>query len=309
MTTVVVLSNDSEVVDELLEAFSALCPDLLAVAADDPRSVEAQVAACWYPPTGYVERFPSLRLIHSVSAGVEHLGLEHVSSRAHVCRIVDPDQRQGMIEYVRWAVLQHHRGFGKVMQQQSARMWKTPPQVLARDYAIGVMGLGTLGSAVAVDMAAAGYAVRGWSRQLKHLPEVRCFAGRAGLAKFLDGLNCVINLLPLTSETQQILNQQTLGLVSNKATVINCGRGAHIEYVALAEALLSGKLDSAVLDVFEVEPLPKNSPLWYCPGITITPHMASAASNVSVVHQVADNVVRLTEGRPLLNQVDLERGY
>jgi glyoxylate/hydroxypyruvate reductase A len=171
------------------------------------------------------------------------------------------------------------------------------------------MGLGSLGSAIALDLAAAGYDVRGWARRSKDLPGVQTFAGAQKLNPFLDGLELLINLLPLTSETRGILGSATFEHLANGAAIVNCGRGGHLNIDDLEHALTRGKLRGAVLDVFEQEPLPIEHRLWTMPGVTITPHMASAASHDCIAEQVAENFRRLNAGEPLLNSADRTLGY
>jgi glyoxylate/hydroxypyruvate reductase A len=171
------------------------------------------------------------------------------------------------------------------------------------------MGLGSLGSAIAQDLAAAGYDVRGWARSDKRISGVQTFAGADRLNPFLDGLELLINLLPLTHETRGILGRSTFERLANGAALINCGRGGHLNIDDLEQALACAKLRGALLDVFDHEPLPTGHRLWTMPGVTITPHMASAASHDCIAEQVAENFRRLNMGESLLNCADRALGY
>ena len=171
------------------------------------------------------------------------------------------------------------------------------------------MGLGSLGSAIAQDLASAGYEVRGWARSSKDLPGMQTFAGTDAFNLFLDGVELLINLLPLTHETRGILNRQTFEQLANGAALVNVGRGGHLNIEDLQQALAHGKLRGALLDVFEQEPLPASHSLWKTPGVTITPHMASAASHDCIADQIAENFRRLNAGEPLLNSADRLLGY
>lgn len=261
------------------------------------------------PPAGSLGALPGLRLIHSVAAGIDHLQHDPSCPPLPVCRVVDPGHRQGMTEYVRWAAIHYHRGFDQVLQQQAGKVWQRPRQRPAAEFKVGVMGLGSLGAAIAEDLAAAGYQVRGWARSGKQLAAVQTFAGPQAMGAFLDGLELLINLLPLTTETRGILGQATFARLAPGAAVVNCGRGAHLRLEDLQQALASGQLRGALLDVFEEEPLPPDQRLWSLPGVTITPHMASAASHDCIAMQVAENLRRLHAGEPPLNLVDRARGY
>ncbi|WP_445177592.1 2-hydroxyacid dehydrogenase [Pseudomonas sp. McL0111] len=309
MNTVALLSRDTLLLKQLQEAFARSAPQLTAVLAEDPQAKNAQVAACWFPLPGSLAKLPNLQVIHSVAAGIDHLEHDPSCPDLPVCRVVDPGHRQGMTEYVRWAVIHYHRGFDQVLVQQRQQHWERPLQRPASQFRIGVMGLGSLGSAIALDLAAAGYAVRGWARSSKDLPGVQTFAGADSFNGFLNGVELLINLLPLTDETRGILNQQTFERLANGAALVNVGRGAHLNIEDLQQALKQGKLRGAMLDVFEQEPLPAEHPLWKTPGVTITPHMASAASHDCIAEQITENFRRLNSGESLLNSADRQLGY
>jgi glyoxylate/hydroxypyruvate reductase A len=309
MNTVALLSRDEHLLEQLQAAFERSAPQLTAVLADDPRAVEAQIAACWFPLPGSLAALPNLQVIHSIAAGIDHLQHDPSCPDLPVCRVVDPGHRQGMTEYVRWAVIHFHRGFDQVLQQQKKQHWQRPLQRPARQFRIGVMGLGSLGSAIAQDLASAGYEVRGWARSAKELPGVQTYAGAEKMIPFLNDVELLINLLPLTHETRGILNQTTFEHLANGAALINVGRGGHLNIADLQQALETGKLRGAVLDVFDQEPLPSDHPLWTTPGVTITPHMASAASHDCIAEQMAENFRRLNAGESLLNCADRNLGY
>ncbi|PYY68124.1 glyoxylate/hydroxypyruvate reductase A [Pseudomonas jessenii] len=309
MNTVVLLSRDTLLLKQLQAAFARSAPQLTAVLADDSRAADAQMAACWFPLPGSLGELPNLQVIHSVAAGIDHLDHDPSCPDLPICRVVDPGHRQGMTEYVRWAVIHYHRGFDQVLSQQPKQHWERPLQRAAGQFKVGVMGLGSLGSAIALDLVAAGYDVRGWARRSKDLPGVRTCAGAEALNPFLDGVELLINLLPLTSETRGILGRATFGQLANGAALVNCGRGAHLNIDDLERALAKGQLRGALLDVFEQEPLPADHRLWTMPGVTITPHMASAASHDCIAEQVAENFRRLNASEALLNCADRLLGY
>lgn len=309
MNTIVLLSRDSVLLGQLQAAFARQAPDVRAVLADDPAAIHARVAACWFPLPGSFAALPQLELIHSVAAGVDHLHNDPSLPPLPVCRVVDPAHRQGMTEYVRWAVIHYHRRFDQALQQQPTQHWLRPVQVAAGEFKVGVMGLGSLGAAIAADLAAAGYHVRGWARSTKALDNVNCYRGDGHFQAFAEGLDLLVNLLPLTASTRGILNQETFAALAPGAVVVNCGRGKHLRIDDLEQALASGQLRGAVLDVFEQEPLPADHRLWRMPGVVVTPHMASAASHDCIAGQIADNARRLARGEPLNNPVDTSLGY
>ncbi|WDY60150.1 2-hydroxyacid dehydrogenase [Pseudomonas sp. PSKL.D1] len=309
MKPLVLLSTDQALLGQLQAAFARSAPQLRVVLANDPAAQEAQVAACWFPPAGSLSALPNLKLIHSVAAGVDHLANDPAQPALPVCRVVDPAHRQGMAEYVRWAVIHYHRDFDLAMAQQQQQLWRRHPQRPAGEFHIGVMGLGSLGGAIAAELAAAGYAVRGWSRTARQVTGVRTYAGEGQFDAFLQGVDLLVNLLPLTPQTRGILCRDTFHALAPGAAVINCGRGQHLQADDLIHAVESGRLRGAVLDVFEKEPLPLDNRLWATPGIIITPHMASCASHDCIAQQVAENARRLACKEPLLNRVDPALGY
>ncbi|MBK5414411.1 NAD(P)-dependent oxidoreductase [Pseudomonas sp. TH31] len=309
INTVVLLSRDNLLLKQLQAAFARSAPQLTVVLADDPLAANAQIAACWFPLPGSLGALLNLQVIHSVAAGIDHLEHDPSCPDLPVCRVVDPGHRQGMTEYVRWAVIHYHRGFDQVLAQQRQQHWERPLQRAAGQFKVGVMGLGSLGSAIAEDLAAAGYDVRGWARRGKDLNGVRTFAGVEQLNPFLDSVELLINLLPLTGETRGILGRATFERLADGAALVNCGRGGHLNIDDLEQALKTGKLRGALLDVFEQEPLPADHRLWTLPGVTITPHMASAASHDCIAEQVAENFRRLNADEPLLNCADRTLGY
>jgi len=309
MKPLVLLSTDQALLGQLQNAFARSAPQLRVVLANDPAAVDAQIAACWFPPAGSLSALPNLKLIHSVAAGIDHLANDPSQPALPVCRVVDPAHRQGMAEYVRWAVIHFHRDFDRALAQQQQHVWRRHHQRPATEYQIGVMGLGSLGGAISAELAEAGYAVRGWARSARQLQGVRTFAGPCEFNEFLQGLDLLINLLPLTAATRGILCQDTFQALAPGAAVINCGRGQHLQVDDLISAVNSGRLRGAVLDVFDKEPLPLDSRLWSTPGIIVTPHMASCASHDCIAQQVAENARRLACAEPLLNRVDPALGY
>ncbi|GLO03102.1 2-hydroxyacid dehydrogenase [Pseudomonas putida] len=310
MASLVLLCQNPALTDWLAALFTEHAPQLNVLRPEDAGARHAEVAVCWFPPQGSLGRLPNLRLVHSIGSGIDHLGQD--SSRdasLPVCRVVDPDHTQGMSEYVHWGVLHFHRGFDRVIAGNASQHWQRPVQRKAGDFRVGVMGLGAIGAPVAQRLAAAGYDVRGWARTPRQVDGVNTFAGPASLQGFLAGLDVLVNLLPLTASTHGVLNHAVFRHMAEGSALINCGRGQHLNPHDLRQALASGQLRGALLDVFEQEPLPADSPLWHTPGVWVTPHMASAASDLCIARQVADNVSRLSAGLGLNNLVDPELGY
>ncbi|MEH0831992.1 glyoxylate/hydroxypyruvate reductase A [Pectobacterium cacticida] len=306
--TIVVDCHDPHYAQEICAAFAPF-PQARAVLPGDPAAREAQYACCWFPDPQILMRSPQLQLIQAASAGVDHLPASVFASDVPLCRVVDDDFRHGMLEYALWGVLWFQRRFDRALAHQRERIWKMYPQRAAADYHVGVMGLGEIGGYIASQLAGLGYRVSGWARSEKSLAGVRCFHGDAQADEFLAPLDVLINVLPLTEQTRGILAYPLLERLPNGAALINCGRGEHMVNQDVIRALDSGKLSGAVLDVFPVEPLPQENPLWQHPQVVITPHMASSASTGVIVRQLLDNIQRLRQAQPLKNEVNKSRGY
>lgn len=304
---------------------SGLCADFEAAAArdcpvlrvacwtpDTPPAVLDRVVAIagWFVPVGLPARLPRLRLLASIGAGVEHLLRDpDLPPGLPVTRIVDPAQARGMAEYVLWAALHFHRDLDRVLAQQTRREWRMPAQRLTSAYRVGIMGLGAMGAEVARTLAAHGFDVHGWARRPAALDGLTTWAGPEAMRPFLAGLDMMVSLLPLTPETRNLFNADWFAVLKPGAVFVNCGRGEQLVVPALQDALRSGHLRAAVLDVFEHEPLPADDPLWTEPGVVITPHMASSASAEVIAGQIVENTARAMARRALLHAVDRLRGY
>jgi glyoxylate/hydroxypyruvate reductase len=273
----------------------------------DPAEID--IALVWRPPPGELARYPNLRAILSLAAGTDGLVADPDLPDVPIARMVDPSLTRTMTEYVLLAVLRHHREFDCFERAQRAREWAYafPPQ--AADRRVGIMGLGELGSAAARALVAQGFQVLGWSRTPKMLDGVLSYPGRSELHAFLHRTDILVCLLPLTADTVGILDAAIFAELPHGACVINVARGQHLVEGDLLQALDSGHLGGATLDVFREEPLPQGSPLWDHPKVRVTPHVASYSVPSTAADGVAANIRRVSAGEPLLHQVDRVRGY
>ena len=306
MTKLVLVSRDYDM-SALVPVIVTAAPELQVRLFGAPDSGDAQVAVCWNPPAGVLRSLPELRLVHGIAAGIDNILCDPHLPAVPVCRVVDPYQARAMSEFVMWGALHFHRQFDQVLANQRAGLWQVPVQKLASDCTIGVMGLGEIGAQVAIDLLHAGFTVKGWSRSDKTLPGVPSFSGRDALPAFLSGVDILVCLLPLTSETRGLLNADVLGQLNPGAKLIHVGRGEHLVMDALLAALSNGHMGGAIVDVFPNEPLPPDDPLWRHPKLIVTPHMAAIASLETIGSQIAQNVRRLLRGEPLNNLVDMSQ--
>ena len=272
--------------------------------------MEIDYALVWRPEPGFLASLPSLKLILSLGAGVDHLlGDPQLPRHIPIVRLVDPHMTDAMSEYVVLQVLRLHRRDLEYRAQQEAGIWRELDQQNAAARRVGILGLGELGQDAAKKLSALGFDVAGWSRSEKNLGGIASYAGAAGFAPLLSRSETLICLLPLTTETEGILNANTLALLPKGAALVNAARGAHLVEEDLLAALASGQISVAVLDVFRQEPLPAGHPFWRHPRVIVTPHVAAFTNPTTAAPIILDNIRRFEDGRPLLNRVDLARGY
>jgi len=274
----------------------------------DPADID--YALVWRPEPGLLAALPNLKLILSLGAGVDHLlGDPQLPRHLPIVRLVDPHMTAAMSEYVVLQVLRLHRRDLDYRAQQEARDWRELDQKNAADRRVGILGFGELGQDAAHKLKALGFDVAGWSRSAKTAAGIATYAGAAGFPPLLARSEILVCLLPLTPETEGILNARSLALLPQGAALVNAARGAHLVEEDLLAALASGQVSAAVLDVFADEPLPLGHPFWHHPRIVVTPHVAAFTNPATAAPIILDNIRRFEEGRPLLNRVDPARGY
>jgi len=268
------------------------------------------IALAANPPRAALADLPALRLIQSLWAGVDKLLADpSVPSDVPLARMVDPAMNEAMAETALWAVLSLQRAYFAYARQQREVDWRQLPQRRADETTVAVLGLGQMGRTCALRLVRNGYRVNGWSRSEARVPGIETFAGEASFERVLADADVVVNLLPLTEATRGLFNAQTFAKMRAGAALVNLARGAHVIEADLLDALATGRLAHAVLDVFASEPLPATHPFWLHPRITVLPHVAALTDPRSAAVIVARNVIALREGRALENLVDRSRGY
>ena len=274
----------------------------------DPADID--YALVWRPEPGLLASLPNLKLILSLGAGVDHILCDPLLPHdVPIVRLVDPYMTDAMSEYVVLQVLRLHRQDLDYRAQQEAAEWRELEQKNAVARRVGILGAGALGQDAGRKLKGLGFAVALWSRSERTVEGLASYAGAAGLPALLGRSEILVCLLPLTAETEGILNTSTFTLLPKGAAVINAARGGHLVEEDLLGALASGRLSAAALDVFREEPLPADHPFWRHPRIIVTPHTAAATHPQTAAPIILDNIRRCEEGRPLLNRIDPAQGY
>ncbi|MFT7772066.1 2-hydroxyacid dehydrogenase [Roseateles sp.] len=296
-----------------LAALQRAMPDetvLPLSALDAAMRRDCRVAIVANPRPQDLRTLPALAWVHSVWAGVERLVSDLADTNLAIMRLVDPRLAQTMAEAVLAWTLYLHRDMPRYARQQRERLWRPIEPVRACDRRVGLLGLGALGEAAAMQLRNAGFTVHGWSRTPKTLPGVRCHSGTDGLDELLAETDILVCLLPLTGETLGLLDEARLARLRPEASLINFARGPIVDDAALRSALDGGALRHAVLDVFSTEPLPSDSWHWTHPGVTVLPHISAPTDRESASALVATQIARYRRtGEIPAGVVDRRRGY
>lgn len=268
-----------------------------------------RIAIVANPDPAQLAQLPQLQWVHSVWAGVERLVPLLQGTEVALTRLVDPQLGATMAEAVLAWTLYLHRDMPLYAQRQRFRIWQQAEYVLPERRTVGILGLGALGEHAAQALLGARFKVAGWSRSQRELAGVQCFAGDEGLRDLLGISDILVCLLPLTPETRGLLDAERLAMLPPNAQLINFARGPIIDDQALCDALDQRQLRHAVLDVFDVEPLPADRWQWTHPDVTVLPHISAPTDRDSAVAIVAANVRRYRDSGQIPANVDLQRGY
>lgn len=291
-------------------AFAEWAPELTLLRPEevtDPGSVEFVLT--FKPGADAFAPYPNLKAVSSIAAGVDAiLACPSLPKGIPVLRVEDADQALQMAGFALFHVLWHQRQMGLMLESQKRGQWNRPRHGRSpRLKHIGVMGFGLMGRAIARAGVALGYSVSSLSRSMPEPePGVTHFVDR-DLTAFLGDCDFLVNVLPLTEATRGILGKSTFDALPKGASLIQLGRGAHLDDDALLDALDSGQLAGASLDAFDVEPLPADHIFWSHPRIFVTPHTASAPESKNVAVAIRDMMMRVMAGETLSDRA--VRGY
>jgi len=301
----------SDFVTARYEALRAQAPDLRIITEIESESDPDVTALFAFKlSAGIAPRLPNLRLAASVGAGADGiLSAPDLPLHVKVTRAVEPGLGFSMAQYVAMLILKQFRSLPTMEEQHRKGEWKRLPIPDARQTTVGIMGLGSIGSVVANAVAALGFNVIGWARSDKGTTNVPVFVGAEGMDAFLRQSDYLVCLLPATPQTSGLLDRTCLSKLPRGSYLINVARGGILVEQDLLALVNEGHLSGAALDVFATEPLPPASAFWGNKKVFVTPHIAAQPSVSPVVDQFLDNLQRLADGEPLINEVDRRLGY
>ena len=274
-----------------------------------PGAPQADYALVWRPPQQMLDEQTRLKAIFNMGAGVDALLRMRLPPGVPLVRLDDAGMAVQMAEYVCHAVIRHFREFDAYEADMQAGRWGYRKPRLRSEFPIGVMGLGVLGERVAKALAQFDFPVNGWSRSPKAVEGVRAFSGAEGFNDFLAASRVLVNLLPLTPDTANVMNRETLARLQPGAYVINVARGEHLVDEDLLALMDSGHIAGATLDVFRTEPLPTGHSFWKHPKITLTPHTSARTLRDESIAQIAHKMAALQRGEAVAGIVNPARGY
>ncbi len=274
-----------------------------------PGAASADYAVVWAPPQQFVDEQHQLKAMFNIGAGVDALMKLKIRPQVKIVRLDDAGMSVQMAEYVCHAVIQHFRELDGYQSDVDAGKWSYRKPRIRSEFPVGVMGLGVLGERVARALTQFDFPVLGWSRSPRPIDGVLGFSGAGKLGEFLDGCQVLVCLLPLTTDTRDIMRLQTLSRLKPGGYVINVARGAHLVDEDLMTLIDQGHLAGATLDVFRAEPLPAEHPFWRHPKIRITPHTSARTLRSESILQIAGKVRALEQGMPVAGVVDPAREY
>jgi glyoxylate/hydroxypyruvate reductase A len=307
----VLIKLGGESADDYIEEMHRLEPHLKIREWPDVGSPgEVDIAMVWKMPHGELAKFPNLKLIISMAAGVDHVLSDPDRPKGvPIVRVTDPHMARSMGHWFLMNILRLHRETARFDNLRAEKIW--PPEIAFDTDAIsvGILGLGYLGTHVAKMLKAVGLRVQGWSRTQKNLDGIQSFSGKVGLDQMLPNTNYLACLLPNTPATEGIMSLNCFNKMPRGSYVLNAGRGSQLVEADLLQALDNGQIKGAALDVFETEPLPRDHPFWTDTRILMTPHHAAEVFLPAAAQTFLKNIYSIRNNQPLTGLVNEELGY
>ena len=269
----------------------------------------ADHAVVWSPPQSFIDEQTQLQSLFNIGAGVDALLKLTLPESLNIVRLNDAGMSVQMSEYVCHAVIRYFREFKQYENDQTEQRWSFRKPALRSEFSVGVLGAGVLGSKVAQSLQQFDFPVNVWSRSPKQLAGVTSYTGPEQLPAFLKASKVLVNLLPLTPDTENLLNHANLSQLQAGAYLINVARGKHVVDQDLLNLLDQGHMAGATLDVFRVEPLPQDHAFWKHPKIVLTPHTSARTVREESIAQIASKIKAVYAGQFIEGRVDKLRGY
>lgn len=311
MTKVVVAVGKDSTNQRWVDVFKTLKPDWQVYGLEDSDSQPpADFAVVWRPAAQLFSRQTQLKAIFNIGAGVDGIDFTQVPEQVPVYRVEDAGMAVQMAEYAVHGVALATQRFSPYVAQQQQKAWQQLEPVYKNDWPIGVMGYGKIGAKVAEVLQLLGYPVSVWVRSERPAPQgLSLYAGTEQLPDFLSNSRILINVLPLTPETQGVVNQTHLQLLQPGGFFINMARGPHVIDEELIAQIDAGHLTGALLDVFHIEPLPEDHRFWIHPKIHVTPHISGVSLREPTAAQITEKITQFLQQLEPTGLVQRARHY
>jgi len=311
----IVFYSDEQRSDSSFEMWKSIFfqkdPKITFLRYDDSDAKNSNIALVWEPPKGLLNNYKNLKGVINLGQGVDHLikpGI--VPNGLPIIRLVDPEMSKTIASWTALQVLNEVCDFNIYQQQQRKMLWKGHPvQYSSYNWSIGILGLGAIGSYVAKSLLPFGFKVSGWSKSEKTIENINCYNGKSGFETVLKNSKILVCLLPLTKSTKHILNKRSFEMMPKGSSIINAGRGGHINEVDLLNMINDGHIKNAYLDVFEKEPLPSNHPFWKHKNVIVWPHVAGQTNRETAIDQIINASHCLVNNKDAPNTINRKNEY
>jgi len=259
---------------------------------------EIEYAIVWKHPRGILKKYPNLKAILSLGAGVDHIISDpDLPEGIPIIRLVDKKLTHEMCLHALHWVLHFHSDQYLYRIQQHKSEWNQQASIQSEDRTIGILGLGNIGKSIGDSLINLDFNVIGWgARKKESLEGIEYSYGKDLLCKFLSRSDILINVLPKTENTTNLLTKKELECLPKSSFIINIGRGGIINERDLLILLDKNHITAVALDVFAEEPLPENNSLWSHPSVYITPHIAGQSNPKSSAKTIAKNIHNIQNG-------------
>ena len=304
--------NSNSAIDKWIDHLASAMPEETIKRIEDltpEERLNVDVAIVANPDPEDLNTLSNLKWVQSLWAGVEKMMEQFSNAPFEIVRLEDPEMAKAMAEAVLAWTLYLHRDMPKYAKQQRGSKWIEHDFGLAGGKHIGFLGLGNLGLEAANALIKQNFTVSGWSRSEKSIDGITTYSGEGGLTTMLGKIDILVCLIPLTDQTRGLINAKRLAAMKPSANLINFARGPIINDDDLLAALDSGHIDHAVLDVFDVEPLPETSPFWQHPSVTVLPHISGPTNRLTASKTAALNIAAYRENGTIPKSANKARGY